>query len=174
MPFPPGSDGGHRALRKGLYSRLCDRLFLVDGAAANAYGAGHLTVAPERDATVEDDDPAVVGRVDAEERLFGLSHTGEILSGHLERDRGEGLVYGDVDATEPGLFHPRKGLEVPPVVYDRYVHRLPELLGLLLRRGDDLPRLFERDRRGDGRRHGGASFFAVPPRPVLLVDLCLG
>src|SRR4051812_31624522 len=51
-------------------------LVLVDGTAAYAYGPGDLPIEQERDAAGEVDDPTLVGRLQAVERLPRLSHLG--------------------------------------------------------------------------------------------------
>src|SRR5215216_2915975 len=138
--------------------RLGDLLVLVDGTAAHAYSPGYFSVAHQRDTAGEVDDPTVVGRLEAVERLPRLRHPGEVLGRHKERGRGEGLVYGDVYATEPGVFHARERLQVPPVVHDRDVHGLPDLPGLLHGGLDHRLGLLEQDRGPSSCLHVRLSF----------------
>jgi hypothetical protein len=69
---------------------------------------------------------------------------GRAAAGNLVRlsGRGEGPVYGDVDARHPGSIHPVEGYEVPSGVHHGYVHRPAHLLCLLRCGEDDLSRLF--------------------------------
>ena len=121
-------------------------LVLVDGTAAHAYGAGDLVAAHQHDSAREDDDPAVVGRLEAVERLSRLRHLCQVPCRHLERGRGESLVNRDVYAAQPGVFHTRESLQVPAVVHDSDVHGLADLLRLLHGSLDDLLYLLEQDR----------------------------
>src|SRR3712207_84271 len=84
-------------------------MFLVHRATTYSYRPDHLTITHQRNAAGEDDDPAAVRGVDAEERLARLGHLADLSCGETPPGRGEGLVYGDVDARHPGSVHPLEG-----------------------------------------------------------------
>lgn len=67
---------------EGRHPRLGDLLVLIYCTAANAYGPCYFLAAHQRDAASEVDDPAVVGRLQAGERLAWLRHLGQVLGRH--------------------------------------------------------------------------------------------
>jgi hypothetical protein len=71
----------------------------------------------------------------------------DLSRGETPPGRGEGLVYGDVDARHPGPIYPVEGHEVPSGFYHGYFHRLAHLLGLALGGRDDPLSFFKRDHR---------------------------
>lgn len=145
-----------RANSEGGDAGFCDRVILLAGASADADGTDHDAVARQRDAAGEDRHLAAVGVLDAEELLIRLRVLAEVLRRDVERLRGPGLVDRDVDAADPGAVLPDVGDEVAAGVDDGDVHRLADLIGLLLCGGDDASGVFE----GDGA-HFSCSFVRV-------------
>src|SRR5690606_24883508 len=97
--LPAGSERGHRGLGDGLV--------LFTGATADPDGADDLALVLQRYPTREDHHPSLVGDVDAEELRTGLCVAGQFTGRDVEGTGGEGLVDGDVHATDPGPVHPR-------------------------------------------------------------------
>ena len=65
----------------------------------------------------------------------------------------------DIDTAEPGVLDPSEGFEIGPGVYDRDVHRLPDLQRLLFGGGDhSLGIFFERAHACKTHRSGTPSF----------------
>src|ERR671916_3473606 len=139
------SAGTQQALAKRSDAGLRHLVVLVRRASAHSYRPDHLAITHQRNAAGEDDDPAAVRGVDAEERLARLGHLADLSCGKAPPGRGEGLVYGDVDARHPGPVHPLEGHQVPSSVHHGYVHRLAHLLGLVLSGRNDSLSFFERD-----------------------------
>src|SRR5919199_2949820 len=127
----------YEALAKGSDAGLRHLVVLIHRAPAHSYRADHLPITRQRDPAGEDDDPATVGGVDAEKGLAWLGHLAHLSCGETSPSRGEGLVYGDVDARHPSPIHPVEGYEVPSGVHHRYVHRLAHLLCLVLSSRND-------------------------------------
>ena len=66
------------ALAKGSDAGLRHLVVLIHCSSAHSYRADHRAIAHQRDAACEDDDPAAVSGVDAEERLARLSHLADL------------------------------------------------------------------------------------------------
>ncbi len=81
----------------------------VHGVLDYLASGANLAFTHQRDAAGEDDDPSPVRGVDAEKGLARLCHLADLSGGETPAGRGEGLVYGDVDARHPGPVHPLEG-----------------------------------------------------------------
>jgi len=91
----------YEALAKGSHAGLRHLVVLIHRASAHSYRADHLPIPLTRDAPGEDDDPAAVRGVDAEKGLARLGHLADLPCGETSPGRGEGFVYGDIDARHP-------------------------------------------------------------------------
>jgi len=70
---------------------------------------------------------------------------GQLAGLNVESAARPGLLHADVDAPQPRPFHPLKGQQIPTRIHHRNIHRLPDVLRLLLSRGDDSARIVQRD-----------------------------
>lgn len=120
-----------------------DGVILLSGAAADADGANDLAILAQRNSTGEDHDAAVIGDVNAEELIARLRMRRQVFGRDVEGPGRESFVDGNIDAANPGSVHSNVGHQVAAPVDYGDVHRLTDLLSLLLRGGDDSASCFE-------------------------------
>jgi hypothetical protein len=126
----PGSSKSQRA-------GFGDCLVLFARSAADADAADNLVATLQRNASREDHDSTVIGRVNPEELTAGLAVFREILGRNVEGAGGPGLVDRDVDAANPSFIHSHVGDQIAARIHHGDVHGLSNFLRLFLSGGND-------------------------------------
>src|ERR1035438_8590681 len=114
---------------EGCFASFRDSLILLSRSAANSDGAYHFAVPLQRNAAREDHHASVVGDVDAEKLVPGLTVSGQFLRRDIEGPGRPGLVNRDIDAADPGIIHSHVSDQVPAAIDYGDIHRLAYLPG---------------------------------------------
>src|SRR2546430_2664249 len=77
--------------------------------------------------------------MNAEKLVSGLAVLPKILRGDIKSPRRPSFVDRNIHASNPGVVHPHVRHQIAAGVHYRDVHRLADLLGLLLSSGDYSP-----------------------------------
>src|SRR5450759_3020044 len=95
-------------------SDACERdgVIVLDRASADPDRANQNAIRVDDGQAARKGNQTLVGMFDAKQRAARLRQIADLPSRHAEEDRCLGFLDGNIDAADPGIVHPVKGLEI--------------------------------------------------------------